>query len=185
LPSRRVLGVFGRPESEVPQYPPYLAYLADQLPRPPDAVLPWSALPVRVLQLHLTVLYLHSALSKLTTDWLAGTVLWHPRLVALGPLLPLETLQSAPYVTSLITYGLVLFELFYGVLIWVRPLRYPLLVLAVGVHLTVGFAWGLVPFNLLMLVLNLAFVPPAHLQSLVRFIRPLLVLPWVANDARD
>ena len=185
VPSGRMLGVFGRPEIETPQYPPYLAYLADELPRRPDAVLPWCALPVRMLQIHLSLLYLHSALAKLTTDWLAGTALWHPRLVALGALVPLETLQSTPWVTSVITYGLVLFELFYAVLIWVRPLRYPLLALALVVHLTVGIAWGLLPFNLLMLVLNLAFVPPAHLQSLVRFIRPLLVLPWVANDARD
>ena len=185
VPSGRVLGVFGRVESDAPQYPPYLAYLADELPRRPDAVLPFSALPVRVLQVHLSLLYLHSALGKLTTDWLAGTALWHPRLVALGALVPMEALQATPYLTSLLTYGLVLFELFYGVLIWVRPLRYPLLALALVVHLAVGIAWGLLPFNLLMIVLNLAFVPPAHLQSLVRFIRPLLVLPWVANDARD
>jgi len=185
VPSGRVLGVFGRVEPDYPQYPPYLAYLQDELPPRPEQGLPWSSLPVRMLQLHLSILYLHSGLSKLTTDWLAGTALWHPRLVALGALVPLNTLQSVPYLTSLITYGLVLFELFYCVLVWVRPVRYPMLALAVVVHLSVGIAWGLLPFNLLMIVLNLAFVPPAHLESLVRFIRPLLVLPWVANDARD
>lgn len=185
VPSGRMLGVFARPEPEAPQYPPYLAYLEDELPRAPDTGLPWSALAVRVLQIHLCLLYIHSALSRLTTDWLAGTALWHPRLVALGALVPLETLQTVPYLTSLVTYGLLLFELFYPVLIWVAPLRYPLLVLALVVHLTVGFAWGLLPFNLLMIVLNLAFVPPTHLQVVVRFIRPLLVLPWVANEPRE
>ena len=185
VPSGRMLGVFAQAEPEAPQYPPYLAYLEDELPRRLESSLPWSALAVRVLQLHLCLLYLHSALSRLTTDWLAGTALWHPRLVALGALVPLETLQGVPYLTSLVTYGLVLFELFYPVLIWVPPLRYPLLALALLVHLTVGIAWSLLPFNLLMIVLNLAFVPAAHLQVVVRFIRPLLVLPWVANEPRE
>jgi HTTM domain len=185
VPSGYVLGVFGTVEPDRPRYPPYLAYLEDELPRRPEAGLPWSGLPVRMLQIHMTLLYLHSGLSKLTTDWLAGTPLWHPRLVAMGALVPLQTLQAVPYLTSLITYGLVLFELFYGVLVWVRPIRYPLLGLALLVHLTVGIAWGLLPFNLLMIVLNLVFVPPEHLEALVRFIRPLLVLPWVANEARE
>jgi hypothetical protein len=184
-PSGRVLGVFARVEPDAPQYPPYLAYLEDELPRRPEVTLPISALPVRMLQLHLSLLYLHSALAKLTTDWLAGTPLWHPRLVALGTLFPVETLQAVPYLTSLVTYGLLLFELFYAALIWVPVLRYPLLALALAVHLFVGIAWGLLPFNLLMIVLNLAFVPPAHLEAVVRFIRPLLVLPWIANEARE
>jgi hypothetical protein len=184
-PSGRVLGVFAHVEPEAPQYPPYLAYLEDEQPRRPAGGLPWSALPVRMLQIHLSALYVHSALAKLTTDWLAGTALWHPRVVALGALLPLQTLQAYPYLTSLVTFGLVLFELLYGVLIWVRPIRYGLLGLALLVHLAVGIAWGALPFNLLMIVLNLAFVPPAHLDAALRVIRPLLVLPWVASDTRD
>lgn len=185
VPSGRVLGVFARVEPEGPQLPPYLSYLKDELPTRPDTSAPWSALPVRVLQIHLSLLYLHSGLAKLTTDWLTGPALWHPRLMALGTLVTPQMLQGMPSLTSLITFGLVLFELFYAVLIWVRPLRYPLLALALGVHLAVGITWGLLPFNLLMIVLNFAFVPAEHLESLVRFIRPLLVLPWVANDARE
>ena len=185
VPSGRVLGVLARVEPEAPRYPPYLAYLEDDLPRRKEATLPWSALAVRVLQIHLSLIYLHSGLSQLTTDWLAGTPLWHPRLVALGVPFTLATLQSVPYLTSLFTFGLVLFELFYAVLIWVRPLRYPLLALALLVHLGVGLAWGLLPFNLLMIVLNLAFVPAEHLHAAVRFIRPLLVLPWVVTEPRE
>jgi hypothetical protein len=64
-------------------------------------------------------------------------------------------------------------------------LRYPLLALALAAHLTVGLAWGLLPFNLLMLALNLVFVPAAHLEALARVMRPLFVLPWMTNDGRD
>jgi hypothetical protein len=187
VPSGEVLGVLGRgvPEPEPEEGAPPPAPAGEELPRSLLAGLPWSALPVRVLQLHLCVLYFQSGLGKLTTDWLSGTPLWHPRLTALGALYPLETLHAAPYLTSLITHGLLLFELFYPVLLWVRPLRYPLLALALGVHLTVGLVWGLLPFNLLMLALNLVFVPPAHLEALARFMRPLFVLPWMSNGGRD
>jgi hypothetical protein len=185
VPSGSVLGVFARQEPELPLYPPYLSYLNEEARQRPDLGLPWIGLPVRMLQLHLSAIYLHSALTKLSTDWLAGTALWHPRVLAVGALVPLETLHSATYLTTLITAGLLLFELYYAVLIWVRPLRYPLLAIAVLVHFSVGLVWGLLPFNLLMIVLNLAFVPPRHLEAAVRFVRPLLVLPWIANDSRD
>ncbi|NIR98466.1 MAG: hypothetical protein GWO03_10610, partial [Gammaproteobacteria bacterium] len=56
---------------------------------------------------------------------------------------PLAQLQAEPYLTSIITYGLLLFELLYVVLIWIRPLRYPMLLVAVVVHLAVGATWSL------------------------------------------
>ena len=180
--SGRVLGVFARDTPGTPEYPPYLSYLKDEQTRGGAGDWPWSGLPLRLLQLHLSLLYLHSALAKLTTDWVAGTALWHPRGLPGGALYGFETLHAAPYLAGTVATGLLLFELLYAVLIWVRPLRYPLLVLALGVHLGVGFTWNLVPFNLLLLVLNLVFVPVAHVEAMVRFIRPLLVLPWVVND---
>jgi hypothetical protein len=180
VPSGRVLGVFGKVEPERPRFPPYLAYLEDELPRP-EPGLRWSGLVLRVLQLHLCLLYFLSALGKLSTDWLAGIALWHPRLVELGAPYAVASLLAHPYLTSLVTYPLVLFELFYGVLIWIPSLRYVMLALALVVHLTVGFAWGLLPFNLMMIVLNLAFVPPSHLESLLRAVRPLLLPPWLAT----
>jgi hypothetical protein len=180
VPSGRVLGVFGKVEPERPSFPPYLSYLEDELPRP-EPGFGWSSLVLRVLQIHLCVLYFLSALGKLSTDWLAGLALWHPRLVELGTPYALSTLLAQPYLTSLVTYPLLLFELFYGVLIWIPALRYVMLALALAVHVGVGFAWGLMPFSLMMIVLNLAFVPPAHLESLLRVVRPLLVPPWLAN----
>lgn len=183
-PSGRVLGVFARPEPDRPQYPPYLAYLEDERPRSETGEFPWSGLPLRLLQLHLSVLYVHSALAKLTTDWVAGTALWHPRVLPGGALFPLDALHASPPLAGLVAGGLLLFELGYAALIWVRPLRYPLLLLAVVVHLGVGITWDVLPFNLMMIVLNTVFIPVPHMERVVRFIRPLLVLPWVVTERR-
>ena len=111
-------------------------------------------------------MYFQSGLSKLGTDWLAGAALWHPRWAKLGTPYSLEALQAEPYLTGLITYSLVLFELFYGVLIWVPALRYGLLAVAVFVHLSVGIWWGLLPFNLMMLAMNIVFLNTRHMEFL-------------------
>ena len=164
-PSGRVLGVFARtappPEPPPPRQPPQVL----EEPHPLDR-LAWGGLVMRVLQIHLCLIYFQSGLSKLTTDWLAGASLWHPRWAKLGTPFSLEVLQAEPHLTGLITYSLVLFELFYGVLIWVPMLRYPLIAAAVLVHLTVGIWWGLLPFNLMMLVLNIVFFKPRHMEAL-------------------
>lgn len=178
VPSGGVLGVLARtPGSGPVRY----SYAPGELwaPPPPDEV--WANLPLRLLQLHLCALYLQSGLGKLTTDWLTGPAFWHPRLQALGVPLSAETLVSASWLPTLFTFGLVLFELAYPVLVWARPWRYPVLVAAVVVHLGVGLGWGHWPHNLLMLVLNMAFVPAAHLEWLYSRARPLLSLPWLSE----
>lgn len=173
VPSGRVLGVFARtaPPPEPP--PPRQPHQEIEEPHPLDR-LAWSGLVMRVLQIHLCLIYFQSGLSKLATDWLAGAALWHPRWAKLGAPFSLEALQAEPYLTGLITYSLVLFELFYGVLIWVPVLRYGLMAVAVLVHLSVGIWWGLLPFNLMMLVMNIVFLKPRHMEFLTSGFRFLV-----------
>lgn len=164
VPSGRVLGVFARTAPPEPP-PPRQPRQESEEPHPLDR-LSWSGLAMRALQIHLCLIYFQSGLSKLSTDWLAGAALWHPRWAKLGAPFSLEALQAEPYLTGLITYSLVLFELFYGVLIWVPALRYGLIALAVLVHLSVGIWWGLLPFNLMMLVMNIVFLNTRHMEFL-------------------
>ena len=173
--------VFGLLTPALPKRRPRLSSVegAGQGEPDPKRELPWISLPVRVLQLHICLLYFQSALGKLTTDWLSGTALWHPRMMEMGVPFTLVTLQGEPHLTSLITYGLLLFEMFFGVLVWNRRLRYPVLICAVVVHLMVGLSWGLLPFNLMMIVLNLVFIPSRHMEFLLDAIRPLLTMPWL------
>lgn len=177
VPSARVLGVFARtaPPPEPP--PPRQPHQEIEEPHPLDR-LAWSGLVMRVLQIHLCLIYFQSGLTKLSTDWLAGAALWHPRWAKLGVPFSLEALQAEPHLTGLITYSLVLFELFYGVLIWVPALRYGLMALAVLVHLSVGIWWGLLPFNLLMLVMNIVFLKTRHMEFLTAGFRFLAWNLW-------
>jgi hypothetical protein len=145
----------------------------------------WGGFPLRLMQLHLCVLYFLSGLARMAPAWLSGGVLWGPRLVA-GEGVPvgLATLQAYPFLVPLITYGLTLFELFYGALIWQPQLRYPVLMVSLVVHLAVGWLWSALPFNLLMLAWNLAFVRAEHVQRLLDELEPFLTLPWAEPDER-
>lgn len=146
----------------------------------------WGGFPLRLMQLHLCVLYFLSGLARMAPAWLSGGVLWGPRLVA-GESVPvgLATLQAYPFLVPLITYSLTLFELFYAALIWQPRLRYPVLIVAVAVHLTVGWLWSALPFNLLMLVWNLAFVRAEHVQRLLDGLEPFLTPPWAEPGERN
>ncbi len=176
----------GRVLSAIPRHdagrPLRISYDPERVWEPPAVAAAWASFPVRLLQVHLCLIYLRSGLAKLGTDWLAGLAFWHPRLLQRGSPLGLEALLAEPWLTSVLTYGLVLFQVLYGVLIWLPRLRYAVLGAAVVAHLGVGLAWGLLPFNLLMLVLNLAFVPREHLEALVERVAPLLTLPWMTGE---
>lgn len=141
---------------------------------------PWSGLVLRALQIHLCILYFVSGLARLNASWLGGMALWHPQLVEKGIPFTAEALRQSPYLLTVIPTGMALFELFYGVLIWVPWLRYPVLVVALATHLSVGFLWDKLTFNLLMLALNIAFIRPAHLSVLFDRLGQLFQLGWDA-----
>ncbi len=149
---------------------------------PPQADGPlWSGFPLRVLQIHLCVLYFLSGLGRLTPDWLAGTMFWHPRMAEANLPLGFEFLQAHPQLSALVVYGGILFQLFFPVLIWMRRFRYLALGTALVVHLAVGVLWGQLAFNLLMLVLNLSFVNPLHVQALLSRLVPTPRLTFLSR----
>lgn len=185
-PSGRVLGVFGRVDEDLPPLPPHLAHLEDEREPVSSQAPSWKWVGLRVLQVHLCLIYFHSALGKLASDWLAGSVLWHPLLNAAGVPMTVDSWVGRTALSGSLTFGLLLFELLYPALIWVRPLRYPLLALMVFVHLFVGIVWNTMPFNTMMLILNLSFLPAHHMEMVLRAVRPFLVMPWLsANGVRS
>jgi hypothetical protein len=134
----------------------------------------WAGFPLRLLQLHLSLLYFFSGLAKLTPEWLAGVVFWHPRVAETGLPIAYEFMAAHPQLTVFVIYGAVLFQLFFPVIVWMPRFRYAMLGVAVVVHLAVGILWGKLAFNLLLLVLDFAFVPPQHVDRVLEEFVPLL-----------
>lgn len=144
----------------------------------------WGAFMLRVLQVQLCLLYFLSGLSSMVPSWLSGDVLLHPSLLERGLPLGLDTLAGHGAWTAGITHGLTVLSLFYGVLIWLPRFRTPVLIVTVAAHLLVGIMWGVLAYNVLMIVWNLAFVDSEKLEWVRQRIAPLLSMPWLPPPAR-
>jgi predicted DCC family thiol-disulfide oxidoreductase YuxK len=125
-------------------------------------------LALRLIQLHLVLIYAMAGLAKLQGQaWWSGMAIWGTLASGEFSLLDFTWLAAWPLVLNLLTHGALALELLYGALIWVRVLR-PLLIAAVAaMHLGIALcAPGLAEFGLAMIAGNLAFVSGAWLRSL-------------------
>jgi hypothetical protein len=116
---------------------------------------------VRLMQLHLCVIYLFSALGKLMgATWWSGEAMW----LAFGNYeyqsIDMTWLAAYPVFLSLLAHMTVAWELSYPALVWPRLTRPIVVALSVPVHLGIGVFLGMMTFGLAMIIGNLAFVSP-------------------------
>lgn len=118
-------------------------------------------LAIRLLQLHLCVVYLFSALGKLQgVTWWSGQALWYVLANPEYHAFDVEWLARWPVLGALLTETVLYWELCFCVLIWSPRLRPLVLALAVPLHLGIAFGLRILPFGLGMLIACLSFVPP-------------------------
>ncbi len=117
---------------------------------------------VRILQVHLCVVYFFSGCGKLFgASWWEGTAIWGAAANVQYRTLDLTWLAWHPLVVNAITLGTLFWEVAYAALVWPRLTRRLFLAMAVMVHLGIGLAMGMMEFGLAMITANLAFVPAA------------------------
>ena len=124
---------------------------------------------LRLIQLHLALIYGAAGLAKLRGDaWWDGSAMEMILLISEFRRFDLTWLAAYPSALALATHGALAIEIGYPVLIWVRPLRPLLLAAAVLMHLGIDLTLGLTEFGLAMLAGNLAFVSGPWLRGLFR-----------------
>lgn len=129
----------------------------------------WSAnLAIRLIQIHMCVIYLFAGTAKLTGPaWWNGTAMW----MAFGNMeyqsLDMTWMADWPRAMNLMAHITIYWEIFYCALIWPRHTRPIMLLLAVPLHLGIAVCLGMITFGLIMLVGNAAFVPPELVRSMV------------------
>jgi len=129
-------------------------------------------LAIRMIQVHLCVVYLFSGLGKLLgASWWEGTALWGAAANVQYRTLDLTWLASHPWIINALTLSTLWWEIAYAGLVWPRLTRRLFLAVAVPVHLGIGLTMGMMEFGLAMLTANMAFVPAPVLR---RLLRPLL-----------
>jgi hypothetical protein len=139
---------------------------------------------VRLIQLHLCIVYLFSGMAKLQGDmWWSGDAVWYSVANLEYQSLDLTWLARHPLVVNLITHVIVLWELSYCALVWPRLTRPWVLLMAVLVYGATAIGLGMATFGLAMLIGNLAFVSPPTVRRWADPIARRIVLLFVGDRA--
>ncbi len=125
-----------------------------------------ATIALRLMQVHLSLLYVVMGLSKLIgMTWIDGSGIWMLLARSESRILDVSFLHRVPEIVFLWSHAIIIFEIAFGILIWNRHARPLLLVLAVPMWLSLGLVTGLMTFSLMMLVASLIFVSPESLRA--------------------
>jgi hypothetical protein len=126
---------------------------------------------IRLIQLHLCVIYLFAGIAKLEgANWQAGTAVWWAVANLEYQSLNMTWLARWPILVALATHLTVFWEVSYCFLVWNRYTRPLVLWMAVLVHAGIALAMGLMTFGLAMIFANMSFLSPATIR---RWVDPL------------
>lgn len=141
------------------------------LPTEPAVPLPTvgANLALRLIQLHLVVIYASAGLGKLQgPSWWNGMALWGTMTAGEFVVLDFTPMARWPMLINFLTHASLAIELLYPALIWVPIARPLMLVSIIGLHAGIGLmSPGLAEFSAMMIAANLAFVPGGWLRRLV------------------
>lgn len=159
----------GRNRSAVPQ----LALPSQPTPPPPLVAAPsmGTNIAIRLMQLHLCLIYLFSALGKAMGDtWWDGSAMWLAVANFEYQSVDLTWLAAWPALLSLFAHLTVAWELTYPALVWPRWTRPIMVALSIPVHLGIAVFLGMMTFGLAMIIANLAFVSPWIVRRMTLYV---------------
>lgn len=127
---------------------------------------------IRLIQLHMCVIYLFAGLGKLKGDtWWDGTAMWFAVANYEYQSIDMTWIADWPLLAALLTHTAVWWEATYPALVWPRYTRPIVIALAVPLHLGIALFLGMMTFGLVMLIGNAAFISP-------RLVRAAVEWPW-------
>lgn len=135
----------------------------------PPKISPSSSarLSMRMVQIHLCVIYFWAGLSKVQGEtWVSGEAIWRIASNYEHQSVSLTWLAYIPWLFQLLSIGTWMWELSFSFLIWNRILRWPMLMIGMSMHIGIGLFLGLWTFALIMIFGYLAFVPTALLRRM-------------------
>lgn len=128
----------------------------------------WPIWALRLIQIQISVVYLWTVWHKLKGEtWLDGTAVYYATRIEGLTNFPVPFLLDSPIFIRLATWGALLVEFSLGALVWVKPLRKPVIILGVLFHLGIEYTMSIPFFQLSMIVLIMNFFTPEELKSFV------------------
>jgi len=156
---------------------------------PPVMVSPWAQ---RMMQVQISLAYFHAFLTKIVgTQWQEGTAVYYAsQLTDFAKFsLPWLTGHSPGY--QVLTYYTLFAELAMATLVWIKPIRYWILLGAALLHAGIDWTMNLPCFEWLFISSYINFVDPqdvekffAHCQSILRQAWAGVVLPSKTSEPK-
>lgn len=137
---------------------------------PGSAIVPSVSanIAIRLIQVHLAIVYLFSGISKLQGPaWWNGTALWNAVANLEYQSIDMTWMAHWPLFVNILTHVTVFWEISYCVLVWGRLTRPLVLCLALPLHLGIALCLGMRTFGLAMLLANAAFISPSLIRVAV------------------
>ncbi len=123
-----------------------------------NALRSWTArLSLRVLQIHLCIVYLSSGLEKIVGEqWQTGEVMWRALMLPVYNQYDFTWLAQAPLLAKLMAWGSLVIELGYVAFIWPHVTRKMWVYVTVSLHLGIALFLGLHMFGFMMMAFTAA-----------------------------
>lgn len=119
----------------------------------PEKTIPVGCL--RVMQLHLCVIYLSAGLEKaMGRQWWNGEAIWRAVTQPAFRTFDVTWLANDPWLAMLAGWGTLVVEIGYAFFIWPRRTRTVWCIAAIGFHVGLGLFMGLVFFSSVMILLT-------------------------------
>lgn len=135
---------------------------------PPVPASASTCLAIRLIQLHFCVIYSFAGLSKLQGDaWWNGEAIWRAFSNLEYQSVDMTWTAWYPWISELATHTTIVWEVFFTVLIWVRPLRPLILFMGFFMHIGIGALMGMWTFGLVMIFGHLSFWSPNFLRRVL------------------
>ena len=132
---------------------------------PPALVAPWAQ---RMIQIQISLIYLSTFLAKIIgPQWQNGTAVYYASQLVDFARLPLPWLTTNYFGYQFLNYYTLIAELAMGTLVWIKPLRYPILVMAALFHAGVDLTMNLPCFEWLFVCSYINFIAPPDLQKVL------------------
>lgn len=161
------------------------AFSLDLLQKRASPLPTWqTTLALRVLQIHLCLVYFSSGFEKaLVGQWWSGDVLWRALVQPDFRQYNFDWLAGFPFICKALSWFTIITETLYGIAVWIPRVRVFWIASIILLHLGIGMFLGLWLFALMMIVLSLsAFGYSVYLDAIkVTTDHNELTLPVVFN----
>ncbi len=136
----------------------------------------WPVWALRLIQIQVSVVYLWTFWHKLKGEtWLDGTAVYYAtRLEGLTNFSIPFLMNSIPFL-KLMTWATLAIEFSLGALIWIKPLRKPIILLGIVFHLGIEYVMSIPFFELSMIALLINFYSPEELKAFIFRLKDVLI----------